>query len=151
MILAKAVCFGEALKPEFKKYQEQVIKNAKVLANMLLNRDINLVTGGTDNHLILIDLRKEKISGLELEQRLANIGIITNKNAIPFDTKNKATTSGLRIGTPAITTRGLKEDEMILIGDLIADIIQDVITEKNAREIVDKIIKEYPLKNVLER
>ena len=151
IIAAKAVCFGEALKPEFKKYQEQVIKNAKVLANMLLNRDINLVTGGTDNHLILIDLRKEKISGLELEQRLANIGIITNKNAIPFDTKNKATTSGLRIGTPAITTRGLKEDEMILIGDLIADIIQDVITEKNAREIVDKIIKEYPLKNVLER
>ena len=151
MILAKAVCFGEALKPEFKKYQEQVIKNAKVLANMLLNRDINLVTGGTDNHLVLIDLRKEKISGLELEQRLANIGIITNKNAIPFDTKNKATTSGLRIGTPAVTARGLKEDEMILIGDLIADIIQDAITEKNARGIVDKIIKEHPLKDVLER
>ena len=103
MILAKMVAFGEALKPEFKEYQEQVVKNAKALANQLLKNGINLVTGGTDNHLVLIDLRNTNMTGLELETKLANIGIITNKNGIPFDTKNKATTSGLRIGTPAVT------------------------------------------------
>lgn len=151
MILAKAVCFGEALKPEFKKYQEQVIQNAKTLAARLIENNIELVTGGTDNHLVLIDLRNENITGLELEQRLANIGIITNKNAIPFDTKNKATTSGLRIGTPAVTTRGLKPGDISDIADVIADIIHDVIDEEEARDIVNKIIKKYPLKDVLER
>lgn len=151
MILAKAVCFGEALKPEFKKYQEQVIQNAKTLAARLIENNIELVTGGTDNHLVLIDLRNENITGLELEQKLANIGIITNKNAIPFDTKNKATTSGLRIGTPAVTTRGLKPGDMSDIADVIADIIHDVIDEEEARDIVNKIIKKYPLKDVLER
>lgn len=151
MILAKAVCFGEALKPEFKKYQEQVIQNAKTLAARLIKNNIELVTGGTDNHLVLIDLRNENITGLELEQRLANIGIITNKNAIPFDTKNKATTSGLRIGTPAVTTRGLKPGDISDIADVIADIIHDVIDEEKAKEIIDKIIEEYPLKDALER
>lgn len=151
MILAKAVCFGEALKPEFKKYQEQVIQNAKTLAARLIENNIELVTGGTDNHLVLIDLRNENITGLELEQRLANIGIITNKNAIPFDTKNKATTSGLRIGTPAVTTRGLKPGDISDIADVIADIIHDVIDKEEARDIVNKIIKKYPLKDVLER
>ena len=151
MILAKAVCFGEALKPEFKKYQEQVVQNAKTLANRLLENNINLVTGGTDNHLVLIDLRKENITGQELEQRLANIGIITNKNAIPFDTQNKLTTSGLRIGTPAVTTRGLNPGDMIDIADIIADIIHNVIEDFEAKEIIDKIIKAHPLKDVLER
>ena len=151
MILAKAVCFGEALKPEFKKYQEQVIQNAKTLAARLIENNIELVTGGTDNHLVLIDLRNENITGLELEQRLANIGIITNKNAIPFDTKNKATTSGLRIGTPAVTTRGLKPGDISDIADVIADIIHDVIDEEEAKKIIDKIIEEYPLKDALER
>ena len=151
MILAKAVCFGEALKPEFKEYQKRVIENAKTLANRLIENNIKLVTGGTDNHLVLIDLRDENITGLELEQRLADIGIITNKNAIPFDTKNKATTSGLRIGTPAVTTRGLTSENMLDIADIIADIIHDVIEEYEAKEIIDKIIEEHPLENVLER
>ena len=151
MILAKAVCFGEALKPEFKEYQKRVVENAKTLAARLIYNNIELVTGGTDNHLVLIDLRNENITGLELEQRLANIGIITNKNAIPFDTKNKATTSGLRIGTPAVTTRGLKPGDISDIADVIADIIHDVIDEEEAKEIIDKIIEEYPLKDALER
>lgn len=150
MILAKAVCFGEALKPEFKAYQKRVIQNAKILATRLIENNIELVTDGTDNHLVLIDLRNENITGLELEQRLANIGIITNKNAIPFDTKNKATTSGLRIGTPAVTARGLKPGDISDIADVIADIIHDVIDEEEAREVVNKIIKEYPLKDALE-
>ena len=151
MILAKAVCFGEALKPEFKDYQKRVIENAKTLATRLIENNIELVTGGTDNHLVLLDLRNENITGLELEQKLADIGIITNKNAIPFDTKNKATTSGLRIGTPAVTTRGLKPGDILDIADVIADIIHDVIDEEEAKEIINKIIEEYPLKDVLER
>lgn len=151
MILAKAVCFGEALKPEFKDYQKRVIENAKTLAARLIENNIELVTGGTDNHLVLLDLRNENITGLELEQKLADIGIITNKNAIPFDTKNKATTSGLRIGTPAVTTRGLKPGDILDIADVIADIIHDVIDEEEAKEIINKIIEEYPLKDVLER
>ena len=150
MILAKAVCFGEALKPEFKAYQKRVVQNAKILATRLIENNIELVTDGTDNHLVLIDLRNENITGFELEQRLANIGIITNKNAIPFDTKNKATTSGLRIGTPAVTARGLKPGDISDIADVIADIIHDVIDEEEAREVVNKIIKEYPLKDALE-
>lgn len=151
MILAKAVAFGEALKPEFKEYQEQVVKNAKTLANELLKNGIDLVSGGTDNHLVLIDLRNTNMTGLELETRLSNIGIITNKNGIPFDTKNKATTSGLRIGTPAVTTRGLKEPEMIKIANVISGIIKETITRDEAKEIVDGIIKEFPLENVLEK
>ena len=151
MILAKAVCFGEALKPEFKEYQKRVIENAKTLAARLIENNIELVTGGTDNHLVLIDLRNENITGLELEQRLADIGIITNKNASPFDTKNKATTSGLRIGTPAVTARGLTPGDISDIADVIADIIHDVIEEEEAKDIIDKIIKEHPLENVLER
>lgn len=151
MILAKMVAFGEALKPEFKEYQEQVVKNAKALANQLLENGIDLVTGGTDNHLVLIDLRNTNMTGLELETRLANIGIITNKNGIPFDTKNKATTSGLRIGTPAVTTRGLKEPEMIKIANIISGIIKETITIDDAKEIVNEIIKEFPLDKVLEK
>ena len=151
MILAKMVAFGEALKPEFKEYQEQVVKNAKALANQLLENGIDLVTGGTDNHLVLIDLRNTNMTGLELETRLANIGIITNKNGIPFDTKNKATTSGLRIGTPAVTTRGLKESEMIKIANIISGIIKETITIDDAKEIVNEIIKEFPLDKVLEK
>ena len=151
IIAAKAITFGEALKPEFKEYQEQVVKNAKTLANQLLENGIDLVTGGTDNHLVLIDLRNTNMTGLELETRLANIGIITNKNGIPFDTKNKATTSGLRIGTPAVTTRGLKEPEMIKIANIISGIIKETITIDDAKEIVNEIIKEFPLDKVLEK
>lgn len=151
MILAKAVAFKEALKPEFIEYQEQVIKNSKALAEGLLGCNVKLVTGGTDNHLVLIDLRDTNMTGLDLEQKLARIGIITNKNGIPFDTKNKATTSGLRIGTPAVTTRGLKEKEMYQIADIIGGLINNYMTEEEAKSIVNKIIKEFPLEDVLER
>ena len=118
-VAAKAVCLGEALKPEFKEYQKQIIKNAKTLADELLKYGFNLVSGGTDNHLILIDLRNKGITGKELEERLDNIGITVNKNSVPFDTERPMITSGIRIGTPAVTTRGFKEGEMKKIANLI--------------------------------
>ena len=120
IIAAKAVTFGEALKPEFKTYMEQVVKNAKALAQALQDLGFNVLTGGTDNHLILLDLRNKGITGLELEQRLASVHIITNKNAVPFDTEKKTVTSGIRLGTPAITSRGLNEEDMKLIANLIS-------------------------------
>lgn len=149
MIIAKAVAFGEALKPEFAEYQNQVKKNAYTLAETLKSNGIDLVSGGTDNHLVLIDLRNTDISGLELEETLAKVGIITNKNAIPFDTKNKKTTSGLRIGTPAVTTRGLREPEMIVIGYVIANLIHKTMTIENAKKEIDNIIKRFPLDKIL--
>ena len=119
IIAAKAITFGEALKPEFKEYQEQVVKNAKVLAEELIKYDFNVLTGGTDNHLILLDLRNKGITGKELEERLDSVGITVNKNAVPFDTEKKTITSGIRLGTPALTTRGFKEEDMKKIADLI--------------------------------
>lgn len=120
IIAAKAVTFKEALQPEFKTYQEQVLKNAKALAEQLIKNGLNVLTGGTDNHLILLDLRGTGITGKELEDRLASVHIVTNKNAIPFDTEKKTITSGLRLGTPAVTSRGMKEDDMRLIANLIS-------------------------------
>lgn len=119
IIAAKAITFGEALKPEFKEYQEQVVKNAKVLAEELIKYDFNVLTGGTDNHLILLDLRNKGITGKELEERLDSVGITVNKNAVPFDTEKKTITSGIRLGTPALTTRGFKEEDMKKVADLI--------------------------------
>lgn len=120
IVAAKAVTFKEALQPEFKTYQEQVLKNAKALAEQLIKNGLNVLTGGTDNHLILLDLRGTGITGKELEDRLASVHIVTNKNAIPFDTEKKTITSGLRLGTPAVTSRGMKEDDMRLIANLIS-------------------------------
>lgn len=119
IIAAKAITFGEALKPEFKEYQEQVVKNAKVLAEELIKYGFNVLTGGTDNHLILLDLRNKGITGKELEERLDNVGITVNKNAVPFDTEKKTITSGIRLGTPALTTRGFKEEDMKKVANLI--------------------------------
>lgn len=147
IIAAKAVCFGEALKPEFKQYQEQVIKNAKVLAEALVENGFNVLTGGTDNHLILLDLRNKGITGKELETRLENVGIVSNKNAVPFDTENKKTTSGLRLGTPAVTSRGLVEDDMRTIASLI-DLCAGSYYEGNIGAIkahVEELCKKYPL------
>jgi len=148
IIAAKAVCFGEALKPEFKEYINNVIENTKTLAIQLTHLGVDLLTQGTDNHLILIDLRKENITGQELENRLEEIGIVTNKNAVPFDTKNKKETSGLRIGTAAVTSRGLGKDEMMTIGQIVAHCIDTEIYELN-KEYMKKTIKEicekYPL------
>lgn len=150
IIAAKAVCFKEAISDSFKEYQKQVIKNSKCLAETLIKNNISLVTGGTDNHLILIDLRPENLSGALLTDTLDSIGITTNKNAIAFDTTPKTITSGLRIGTPAITTRGFIEEDIKEIGNIIAEIIHKKcsLTEKDStkyKEIVDKLCQKHPL------
>ncbi|MBE6904208.1 MAG: serine hydroxymethyltransferase [Ruminococcaceae bacterium] len=146
VIAAKAVCFGEALKPEFKAYQQQVVKNASVLANELVNKGFDLVSGGTDNHLMLVDLRKFNITGKELEHRLDEVYITVNKNAIPNDPQSPFITSGVRIGTPAVTTRGFKEAEMVKIAELIHLTASDF--ENNAEYIkseVNKLCSANPL------
>lgn len=125
VIAGKAVCFKEALSPSFKKYQEQVVKNAKVLADELLKRGIKLVSNGTDNHLMLLDLSDRNITGLELETLLQKAHITTNKNTVPNEKRNPFIASGLRIGTPAVTSRGMKEKEMVKIAGFIADIINN--------------------------
>ena len=125
VIAAKAVALGEALSDDFKAYQHQIILNAQALSGALLSRGISLVSGGTDNHLMLIDLKDTGVTGKELEEHLDEIHITTNKNAIPFDPLGPKITSGLRVGTPAVTTRGFREEEMALIAGFIADAIQD--------------------------
>ncbi len=146
VISAKAVCFGEALKPEFKEYQKQIVKNAKVLSEELLKLGFNLVSGGTDNHLILIDLRNKGITGKELETRLDDIGITVNKNAVPFDTEKPSITSGIRIGTPAVTTRGFKEEDMVKIANLINETVENYKDNKEEiRSKVAEICSKYPL------
>jgi len=146
VIAAKAVCFGEALKPEFKEYQKQIVKNAKVLSEELIKLGFNLVSGGTDNHLILIDLRNKGITGKELETRLDDIGITVNKNSVPFDTEKPTITSGKRIGTPAVTTRGFKEEEMIKIANLINMTVENYEDKKEEiREEVMKICRQFKL------
>ena len=146
VIAAKAVCFGEALKPEFKEYQTQIVKNAKVLSEELVRLGFNLVSGGTDNHLMLIDLRNKGITGKELEERLDNVGITTNKNSVPFDTEKPMITSGIRIGTPAVTTRGFKEEEMIKIAHLINMTVENYEDKKEEIRVeVAAICAKYPL------
>ena len=145
-IAAKAVCFGEALKPEFKAYQQAILNNAKALANGLLSRGVDLVSGGTDNHLMLVDLRSLHVTGKELEHRLDDVYITANKNAIPNDPEKPFVTSGLRLGTAAATTRGLQEEDM----DTIADCIKLAATEFDAkadeiRARVNAICEKYPL------
>jgi len=119
IIAAKAVSFGEALKPEFKQYQQQIVKNAACLADELMNRGFDLVSGGTDNHLMLVDLRKFGITGRDMEKKLDQVYITVNKNKIPFDPESPFVTSGIRVGTPAVTTRGFKEEEMKKIAELM--------------------------------
>lgn len=146
VIAGKAVCFGEALKSEFKEYQKQIVKNANVLAEELVKLGFNLVSGGTDNHLMLIDLRNKGITGKELETRLDDVGITVNKNAVPFDTEKPTITSGIRIGTPAVTTRGFKEEEMIKIAKLIDMTVEHYEDKKEEiRTEVAKICKKFPL------
>ena len=145
-IAAKAVCFGEALKPEFKEYQEQIAKNAKVLADTLLSEGFNLVSGGTDNHLMLLDLRPFSITGKELEKRLDECYITVNKNAIPNDPEKPFVTSGVRIGTPAVTSRGLKEEDMVVLGKLIKLCATEFETKADyIRAEVTKICEKYPI------
>ena len=145
IIAAKAVSFGEALQDSFKDYQEQVLKNAKALASSLADKGIRLVSGGTDNHLILLDVRNKGLTGKKAEELLEAVNITTNKNTIPFDPESPFITSGVRIGTPAVTTRGMKEEEM----KKIAEIMDLALDEKNDREEVKQkvldLCKEFPL------
>ena len=146
IIAAKAVCFGEALRPEFKTYQSQIVKNARVLADELVANGINLVSGGTDNHLMLADLRGTGVSGKALEKRLDKVYITVNKNAIPNDPEKPAITSGIRIGTPAVTTRGFKEEEMRVIASCIADTAHDFEgTQEKTRARVNELCAKFPL------
>ena len=146
IIAAKAVCFGEAMKPEFKAYQHQIVLNARTLANSLLDEGFHLVTGGTDNHLMLVDLRPFSITGKEMETRLDAVHITLNKNAIPGDPEKPSVTSGVRIGTPAVTTRGMKEAEMKVIAHLIKLTATDFEGSADAvREEVAKLTAAFPL------
>ncbi len=146
IIAAKAVCFKEALQPEFKQYAQQVIDNAQALAKGLINNGFDIVSGGTDNHLMLVDLRKLHVTGKELEHNLDEIGITCNKNAIPFDPEKPNTTSGIRLGTPAATTRGLKEADFTEIADIIGMVARDFEGNKaEAAARVKAITDKYPL------
>ncbi|MGV2876214.1 serine hydroxymethyltransferase [Macrococcus capreoli] len=148
VIAAKAVAFGEALQPEFKEYQVQVIKNAQALADTLSERGLRIVSGGTDNHLFSVDVTPMNLTGKVAEHALDSVGITTNKNTIPFDTASPFVTSGIRIGTPAVTTRGLKESEMQYIGNIIADVLShhdDEAVLREAREKVKSITDKFPL------
>lgn len=146
IITSKAVCFGEALKPEFKEYQAQIVKNAKALADTLLAEGFDLVSGGTDNHLMLLDLRPFKITGKELEKRLDECYITVNKNAIPNDPEKPFVTSGVRIGTPAVTSRGLKEEDMVTLGKLIKLCATEFEEKADyIRAEVTKICEKYPI------
>ena len=146
VIAAKAVCFGEALKPEFKTYAGQIIKNAKALESSLLEEGFDLVSGGTDNHLLLVDLRSKNITGKELEHRLDEVGITCNKNAIPFDPEKPFVTSGIRLGTPAVTSRGFKEEDCKLIGKLISRTVSSFETEKDQiKAETEKLCLKYPI------
>ena len=145
-IAAKAVCFKEALDPSFKTYADQVVKNASVLADTLMAEGFKLVSGGTDNHLMLVNLTDTGVTGKEAEKMLDEVGITVNKNAIPFDTKSPFVTSGIRIGTPASTSRGFKEEDMVEVGKLIAMTIKDF--ENNKEEVktrVKALCDKYPL------
>ena len=146
VIAGKAVCFGEALTPEFKAYQEQIVKNANALATSLKAEGINLVSDGTDNHLMLLDLRGTGVTGKELEHRLDEINITANKNAIPNDPEKPFVTSGVRLGTPAATTRGLKEEDFTEVGKLIALCVKDFDNKKDEiKSRVAAICEKYPL------
>jgi len=155
VIAGKAVAFGEALQPDFIQYCEQIVINAKTLAETLLNLGHDIVSGGTDTHLVLVDLTKMGITGKKAEIVLEKAGITTNKNMVPFDEKSPMVTSGIRIGTPALTTRGFKENEMIDIARLIDDIIQNIEDEQvvnNTRNKVSELCSSFPLyeENVLD-
>lgn len=146
-IAGKAVAFKEALQPEFKEYQKQVVKNSKLLAEELKKKGFKLVTNGTDNHLILLDVRSKNITGKQAESALEKAGITVNKNSIPNDPQKPTVTSGLRIGTPAITTRGMKESEITIIADIIDNVLSNIDNDeviKNNEKIVKELCNKFP-------
>jgi glycine hydroxymethyltransferase len=148
IIAAKAVAFGEALKPAFREYCTQIVKNAAQLATSLLERNYHLVSGGTDTHLVLVDLTERDLSGKAAEQALEKSGLTVNKNMVPFDQRSPLVTSGIRIGTPAMTTRGMKEEEMKRIAELIHNVLsnpEDDATHKTVRHEVEELCRQFPL------
>ncbi len=147
-IAAKAVAFKEAMTQEFKDYQFQIVKNAKTLADRLMENNFDLVSGGTDNHLMLVKLMKEGITGKEADETLERAGVTLNRNMIPFDTAKPLITSGIRIGTPAVTTRGMKEPQMVEIADMITEVLRNIKSEetvKSVRSKVKKLCDQFPL------
>lgn len=145
VIAGKAVCFGEALTPEFKQYAENVVSNAKTLAETLITRGVNVVSGGTDNHLMTIDLSDKEMTGKDLSTALDEIGITANKNTVPNDKRSPFVTSGVRIGTPAVTTRGFDKADMITVGNIIADLIYGTSTKEDLKEAVKTLCAKHPL------
>ena len=153
IIAAKAVCFAEAMRPEFKTYQQQIVRNARALAESLLEQGLRLVSGGTDNHLILIDCTPLNITGKTGANALEEVGIYTNFNMIPFDTRTPFNPSGIRLGTPALTSRGMKEPEMKIVGEIIAAILKNPTDETKhveARQTVASLTGKFPLYEELE-
>ena len=152
VIAGKAAGFGEALKDEFKVYSQNVVKNAKILSNTLIERGINIVSGGTDNHIVLVDLRNKGITGNNCEHALEKAGVTCNKNGVPFDETPPSITSGIRLGSSAATTRGLKQNDFQILGNLISDVIcgfeKNISDTKIENEVNRKIIdicKKYPI------
>ncbi len=145
IIAAKAVCLKEAMSDDFKEYQKQVVKNADALAKSLVEYGFDLVSGGTDNHLMLVDLRNFNITGKEMESRLDDVRITANKNAIPFDPEKPFVTSGIRLGSPAVTTRGFKEDDMRIVAECIYLTAKDETNKEKVRSMVDALCKKYPI------
>ena len=145
VIAGKAVCFKEALQPEFKEYQKQILANAQALANGLMKRGVKIVSGGTDNHLMLVDLSQEDVTGKELEKRLDMAHITCNKNTIPNDPRSPFVTSGVRLGTPAVTTRGMKEEDMEVIAEAIVLVLKDEANIEKSKGLVEELTRKYPL------
>ena len=146
IIAGKAVCFGEALKPEFKEYGRRVVENAQALANGLTSRGLKLVSGGTDNHLMLLNLTGMELTGKELEHRLDEVYITANKNTVPNEQRSPFVTSGVRLGTPAVTTRGLNAEDMDVIAQCIAMVVEDFDANADkVREMVNALCAKYPL------
>jgi glycine hydroxymethyltransferase len=145
IIAAKAVSFKEALQPEFVEYQKQIIKNAKKLSDELTKRGFDIISGGTDNHLMLVDLRNKNVTGKAAEKLLGEVDITVNKNTIPFDPESPFVTSGIRLGTPAVTTRGMKEEEMVILADLINDTIEGKVDQEEIHGKVLELCKRFPL------
>ena len=151
VVAAKAICFKEALEPEFKIYVQQVMDNAKIMCETILSRGIDVVTGKTENHIVLVDLRKKEITGKDLEKALGDVNITVNKNAVPNDPRSPFVTSGVRLGTPAVTTRGFKEKEVALLSNWICDIIENIDDEAKMLEIKNSVINltnQYPVYNL---
>ncbi|MDY6971311.1 MAG: serine hydroxymethyltransferase [Thermodesulfobacteriota bacterium] len=148
VIAGKAVAFGEALRPEFRSYQRQVVTNARVLAEEIISYGFDLVSGGTDNHLILMDLTRKGMTGLEVEKALGKAGIVVNKNSIPFDKRGPKVTSGLRLGTPAVTSRGMKDEEIKIIAALIRRVLENLESDRilrDVREAVSDLCSNFPI------